>query len=240
MRLADQDLRSHRTTVISGTMLNRSWPFFLLVIAITLQNLSVFGHASKLPKEKLGKVRHKRNLICFFGLTGYVKKALFSALDDIHSLDPLRIGDSESGKLEDGIFYGLSSLTNLTDVDVKCDGGRIVLNTSLGLTDAMVYYKWRRKYLVSFKGTVWTRAADVQFDLEVVANFDEGVSLDVTSTLVTKLDGFKFGFSGLGPLNPVVKGFVNGLHKLWSKKITKKIGRLIERALETQLKKLSL
>lgn len=59
-------------------------------------------------------------------------QALFSALEDIHKQDPLRIGDTENGKLEDGILYGLSTLTNLTDVDVHCDDSRVVLNTTLG------------------------------------------------------------------------------------------------------------
>lgn len=103
----------------------------------------------------------------------------------------------------------------------------------------MIYYKWRRKYLIAFEGTIWTRADHVQFDLEIAANFDEAVTLDVTSTLVTRLDGFRFGFSGLGPLNPVVKGFVNGMHKVWSKRVTRKIERLIERSLEAQLHKVS-
>lgn len=32
------------------------------------------GYAVDFPNETVGKVRHKRNLICFLGLTGFVKK----------------------------------------------------------------------------------------------------------------------------------------------------------------------
>ncbi|XP_015909661.1 uncharacterized protein [Parasteatoda tepidariorum] len=184
-------------------------------------------------------LREKRNILCYLGVNEVLKSVLYDSLEDLHKNDPIKLGNSSSNKLEDGVLQGLSTLTNVSDLNVECEDDSLVFSTILGMKDAVVHFKWHRKFLVNLEGTVWSRADEVNFDVQVRLNITEAIRFDVDRVLVTKLEGFRFGFSGLGPLNPLVKGFVKIMQKIWSTKITKVIQKLLKKALEKQLSKLT-
>ncbi|GFU27498.1 uncharacterized protein NPIL_30251 [Nephila pilipes] len=152
----------------------------------------------------------------------------------------MQIGSALGGNLEDGVLSGLSTLRNDSAINVICDGEKVVLSTLLGLKDATVNFKWKRRFLFTFEGSIWTKAEDTQFDLEVTLDMTDGIKLDVTNTLLTKFEGFTFGFSGLGPLNPIIKILGNIIMNLWSKQIADEIQTLLKDMLESELSKLSI
>ncbi|GFR22041.1 uncharacterized protein TNCT_475391 [Trichonephila clavata] len=129
----------------------------------------------------------------------------YEALKGLHKYDPMEIGSAFGGNLQDGVLRGLSTLRNDSAIDVYCDDEKVIVNTLLGLNDAIVSYNWKQSFLFTFAGKIWTKAEQVQFDLEVTLDMADGIKLDVTNTLLTKFEGITFGFSGLGPLYPLIK-----------------------------------
>ncbi|GFR01868.1 uncharacterized protein TNCT_433421 [Trichonephila clavata] len=192
------------------------------------------------PDNKNGKVRRKRNIICFLGLTGLIPDLFYEALKGLHKYDPMEIGSAFGGNLQDGVLRGLSTLRNDSAIDVYCDNEKVIVNTLLGLNDAIVSYNWKQSFLFTFAGKIWTKAEQVQFDLEVTLDMADGIKLDVTNTLLTKFEGITFGFSGLGPFNPLIKILGNIILNLWSKQISDEIGKLLKDTLESELSKLTI
>ncbi|XP_035225800.1 uncharacterized protein LOC118198266 [Stegodyphus dumicola] len=184
--------------------------------------------------------RQKRNIFCFWGLTGLIKQTLYNSLQDIHEHDPLDLGNAYGNKLRDGVLRGLSSLTNVTDLDVYCNSDTVIFATTLGMKDAEIRYKWRRKLLFSFMGSVWTKAKEVHFSIKVSLNTTRETRFAVTDIKVTKLEGFEFGFTGLGPLNHLLKSFVKVMYQVWTKRVIRIIQKLIKTAVESQLSKVTL
>ncbi|GIX73883.1 hypothetical protein CDAR_204601 [Caerostris darwini] len=186
------------------------------------------------------KSRQKRNIICMLGLTGFLAEMFHEALEGLHKFDPVDIGTALDGKLSSGVFNGMKSLHNASAIDVHCEDDKVILSTLLEVTDASINYKWKQKLLFTFSGSVWTKVKEVQFDLKVTLNMAHGIKLDVTNLTLTKLGGLQFGFSGLGPLNPVIKIMGNVVMQIWSHQISDQIEKLLRNTLQTELSKLTI
>lgn len=62
--------------------------------------------------------------------------------------------------------------------------------------------------------------------------------MDALDIEQTKLEGSKFGFSGMGPLNLAIKVIGNIALRLWKRKITDKVEELLQSSLESELQKI--
>ncbi|CAL1267991.1 unnamed protein product [Larinioides sclopetarius] len=206
----------------------------LFTVILVALNFLISGSAAESQKHL---VRHKRNIICFFGLTGFISDMFYEALKGIQKYDPVPIGSLMDGKLQNGVFEGLSSLQNDTNINVDCDHELVVLSTVLDVSGAYINYQWKQKLLMTFSGSVWTKVKDIQFALELTLNMTHGIRLDVTNLKLTKMEGLQFGFSGLGPLNPLIKLLGNVVLNVWEQKIGKKIEELLRNTLESELSK---
>ncbi|GBN50192.1 hypothetical protein AVEN_140860-1 [Araneus ventricosus] len=162
----------------------------------------------------------------------------YSALDDIHQYDPIPVDSLLCGNLHNGVFHGLSTLRNDSDINVYCDGEKVILSSLLTMNDVSIKYEWERKLFFTFAGSVWAKFRAIQFHFEVTLNTTRGFKMDVLNIQQTKLEGSKFGFSGMGPLNPLIKIVGNMVLRLWKRKITDKVEELLQSSLESELKKL--
>ncbi|GBN38524.1 hypothetical protein AVEN_270428-1 [Araneus ventricosus] len=161
----------------------------------------------------------------------------YEALKGIQKYDPVPIGSIMDGKLQNGVFEGLSSLRNDSNINVDCDDELVVLSTVLDVSGASINYQWKQKLLLTFSGSVWAKVKNIQFALELTLNMTHGIKLDVTNLKLTKMEGLKFGFSGLGPLNPLIKVLGTVVLNVLEQKITQKIEELLRDTLESELSK---
>ncbi|XP_055950507.1 uncharacterized protein LOC129984605 isoform X3 [Argiope bruennichi] len=207
----------------------------VFIIFLISLNFFISGTAAENSKRS---VRQKRNVLCHLGLTGFISGIFFEVLKGMNKYDPLPIGSLIDGKLQNGLFEGLSSLKNNSNINVDCEGELIVLSTVLDVSGAYINYQWSQKiFPVTLSGSVWTKVKTIQFALELTLDMTYGIKMDVSNLKLTKLDGLQFGFSGLGPLNPLIKIFGNVVLHLWERKITKTIEKLIRDTVESELSK---
>ncbi|KAF8773690.1 hypothetical protein HNY73_016325 [Argiope bruennichi] len=179
----------------------------VFIIFLISLNFFISGTAAENSKRS---VRQKRNVLCHLGLTGFISGIFFEVLKGMNKYDPLPIGSLIDGKLQNGLFEGLSSLKNNSNINVDCEGELIVLSTVLDVSGAYINYQWSQKiFPVTLSGSVWTKVKTIQFALELTLDMTHGIKMDVSNLKLTKLDGLQFGFSGLGPLNPLIKIFGN-------------------------------
>ncbi|KAF8773692.1 hypothetical protein HNY73_016327 [Argiope bruennichi] len=189
-------------------------------------------------ENEIETVKSENNAICRLRLTGLVAKRFYASLDEIHQYDPIPVDSLLCGNLHNGVFHGLSTLKNGSDINVYCDGEKVILTCLLTMDDVSIKYEWERKLFFTFSGSVWTKFRAIQFQLEVSLNTINGVKMDALNIQQTKLEGSKFGFSGMGPLNPFIKILGNMVLRLWKRRITDKVEELLQSSLESELKKL--
>ena len=105
------------------------------------------------------------------------------------------------------------------------------------MTNAEIFYRWTSKSLLKFKlqGSVWMKASVVDYNLEICLNTTGGMNFEVTDSLITKMDDFKIGFKGLGPLNPLVKSIMKLMFKMFKVKTETRIASMLKSVMETKL-----
>ncbi|GBN38526.1 hypothetical protein AVEN_270427-1 [Araneus ventricosus] len=158
----------------------------------------------------------------------------YQALQGIGKLDPMVIGSLLDGKLQDATLQGFSTLRNDSNIDVYCQDEMVILNTLMSLSDVTFSCEWSQKLLLTFSGTVTAIVEDIQFQLGGTFNMDDGVVLDINVEL-TKLDGLNLGFSGLGPLNLVIKLIGNVVLDIFQHEISKKLETVLKSTLQSEL-----
>lgn len=147
----------------------------------------------------------------------------------------MEVGDTEDGSLKDGVFSGLSSLTNLTAFEVYCEGlDLIIFSSSVGLKKAEITYKWICDMIFEIEGTVGAKIEEINVDYEIHLNTTI-MEFRVKTLTVSKLEGFKVKFSGLGPMNPVVRGTVNVFCWLRKGNTKEKLQHHIRSSLQSKL-----
>ncbi|CAL1267992.1 unnamed protein product [Larinioides sclopetarius] len=205
----------------------------LFTVILVALNFLISGSAAESQKHL---VRHKRNIICFFGLTGFISDMFYEALQSIDKLDPLVLGSLLDGKLQDATLQGLSTLRNDSNIDTYCQDDIVILSTLMSLSDVTFSFEWSQKILFTFSGTVTATVEDIQFQLESTFNMDDGIVLDVNVEL-TELGDLNLGFSGLGPLNLVIKLIGNIVLNIFQHEISKKIETVLKSTFQSELNK---
>ncbi|KAF8773691.1 uncharacterized protein LOC129984606 [Argiope bruennichi] len=207
---------------------------FIAIFAILLIGLSSFTGGTTENKEI--NERERRNLVCWLGLTHLVPPVFQMAVKHVRKYDPLPIGSLVLGELKNGTFSGLRTLRNDSDVNVYCDGGKVILNTTLNVNNASIDYKWKQGLLIlDLFGSVWTKVQNIRFRFEVTLNMDKGIKLGLTNTKVMKVEGLRFGFKGLGVLNPVVDLLGDLVLDLWKNQVANYMEQLMIKSLEREL-----
>ncbi|XP_055950506.1 uncharacterized protein LOC129984605 isoform X2 [Argiope bruennichi] len=205
----------------------------VFIIFLISLNFFISGTAAENSKRS---VRQKRNVLCHLGLTGFISGIFYDSLNSVHKYDPMFIGSLLNGKLTNVEFQGLSTLINDSNIDVYCQNEMVVLDTLLSLTDVSVSCEWSQKVLLTFTGTITATVEDIQFQVDANLNMESGIVFDI-NVVLTKLDGIKLGFSGLGPLNPVIKMIGNLILDVFNREVSKKIGKVLKTTLESELGK---
>lgn len=131
---------------------------------------------------------------------------------------------------------GLSTLTNLTDFEVYCaEKNLIVFTSAVGLKNIHVRYNWDYDLLFSFGGMISVQIREINVDFDVRLNSTKGMNFDVNRLAITKLNGFQFGFSGLGPFNPFAKTIMRMVSWFRKGKEKEKLESYMREALEKKL-----
>ncbi|CAL1267994.1 unnamed protein product, partial [Larinioides sclopetarius] len=225
----------HCATDPVGKMMGKEYRqlISLFTVILVALNFLISGSAAESQKHL---VRHKRNIICFFGLTGFISDMFYEALQSIDKLDPLVLGSLLDGKLQDATLQGLSTLRNDSNIDTYCQDDIVILSTLMSLSDVTFSFEWSQKILFTFSGTVTATVEDIQFQLESTFNMDDGIVLDVNVEL-TELGDLNLGFSGLGPLNLVIKLIGNIVLNIFQHEISKKIETVLKSTFQSELNK---
>ncbi|GBN38552.1 hypothetical protein AVEN_64686-1 [Araneus ventricosus] len=207
---------------------------FIALCAILLVTLSSCTSGTSENNEI--EERQRRNFVCWLGLTHLVPPVFQMALKHVRKYDTLPIGSLVLGELKNGTFSGLQTLHNDSDVRVYCDGGKVILNTTLNVNNATINYKWKQGLLIfDLLGSVWTTVENIRFSFEVTLNMEKGIKLGLTNTRVTKVEGLKFGFKGLGIFNPLVDLLGDLVLDLWKNQVANYVEKIIIKSLENEL-----
>ncbi|CAL1267995.1 unnamed protein product [Larinioides sclopetarius] len=207
---------------------------FIALFAILLLTLS--SSTSGTSENNEIQERQRRNFVCWLGLTHLVPPVFQLAVKHVHKYDPLPIGSLMLGELKNGTFGGLKTLHNDSDVRVYCEGGKVILNTTLNVNNASINYKWKQDLMLFYiPGSVWTTVENIRFSFEVTLNMEKGIKLGLTNTKVTKIEGLKFGFKGLGIFNHVVDFFGDLVIDLWKNEVANYMEKIMIQSLENEL-----
>lgn len=160
---------------------------------------------------------------------------IYDNLIELRNQDPLNfiheININTTERIHWGRIYGVSYLTNITEMEKSCKEGIIKFNTTLMMNQTEILYNLTKSFGQDgeLNDIFWMKAIDFEWNLLIFVNTTNDLSYNVTNSILKQPEEFILGSNGNGMLDPVMSRMSYMPYKFHIEKI---LNYIIEKKLE--------